>query len=85
MAQTTFSVRIVINDKKCFEKFCKSAGLNVSTAVNLFVKAVIKNQRIPFQIEGAPFYSEENLKRLRKSIAEAEAGHATVHKLVKVE
>ena len=50
-----------------------------------FSAAVIKNQRIPFQIEGAPFYSEENMKRLRKSIAEAEAGHTTVHKLVKVE
>ena len=85
MAQATLSVRIDLNDKKYFEEFCKSAGLNVSTAVNLFVKAVIKNQRIPFQIEGDPFYSEENLKRLRKSIAEVEAGHSTIHELAEVE
>ena len=85
MAQATLSVRLDPVDKEYFEKFCKSAGLTVSAAINVFVKAVIKNQCIPFSIEGDPFYSEKNLKRLRESIAEVEAGHYTIHELVEVE
>lgn len=85
MAQATLSVRIDHDDKKYFEEFCNSAGLNVSVAINMFVKAVIRTQRIPFEIQGDPFYSETNLKRLRKSIAEVEAGHSTVHELVEVD
>ena len=52
MAQTTLSVRLDSMDKHCFEEFCKAAGLNISTAINMFVKAVIKKQRIPFEITG---------------------------------
>ena len=85
MAQATLSVRIDHEDKKYFEEFCNNAGLNVSVAINMFVKAVIRTQRIPFEIEADPFYSERNLKRLRKSIAEVEAGHSTVHELVEVD
>lgn len=36
--------------KKAFEAFCSSAGLSMSTAVNLFVKKAVREQRIPFEI-----------------------------------
>ena len=85
MSQVTLSVRIDRNDKQHFEDFCKSAGMNVSTAVNLFVKSVIRKQRIPFVIEGDPFYSTENMDRIRKAVAEVEAGHYTVHEPMEVE
>ena len=51
MEQATLSIRLNKNDKIFFEEFCKSAGLNVSVAINMFVKAVIRTQRIPFEIE----------------------------------
>ena len=54
MAQATLSVRLNATDKYYFEEFCKSAGMNVSTAINMFVKAVIKRQEIPFAITGDP-------------------------------
>ena len=85
MEQATLSIRLNKSDKVSFEEFCKSAGLNVSVAVNMFVKAVIKQQRIPFAITGNPFYSEENLQVLRKSIADAEAGKLTRHELIEVD
>ncbi len=85
MEQATLSIRLNKNDKIFFEEFCKSAGLNVSVAVNMFVKAVIKQQRIPFAITGDPFYSEENMQILRKSISEAEAGKLAHHHLVEAE
>lgn len=61
MAQATLSVRLDSKDKYYFEEFCKAAGMSISTAVNIFVKSVIKNQRIPFDITGDSFHSAENL------------------------
>ncbi len=91
MAQATLSVRLDSTDKQYFEEFCKSAGLNVSVAINMFVKAVIKKQRIPFEIEGTPishsddpFYSDENMKRIREAVAEIDAGHYTIHEPIEV-
>ena len=86
MAQATLSVRLDSTDKRYFEEFCKSAGLNVSVAINMFVKAVIKKQRIPFEIEGTPishnddpFYSEENMKRIREAVADVEKDRYVAH------
>ena len=85
MAQATLSVRIDHDDKKYFEEFCNNAGLNVSVAINMFVKAVIRTQRIPFEIEGDPFYSEENMNSIREALAEVKAGHYVVHEPIEVD
>ncbi|MEE0403191.1 type II toxin-antitoxin system RelB/DinJ family antitoxin [Megasphaera elsdenii] len=36
--------------KKDFEKFCDSIGMSMSTAVNIFIKKSVGEQRIPFEI-----------------------------------
>ena len=41
--------------KRQFDAFCASVGLNASVAVNLFVKAVLRERRIPFEISSDPF------------------------------
>ena len=50
MSQTTINVRIDEDVKKGLEKFCSEVGLNVSVAVNMFAKAVIREQRLPFDV-----------------------------------
>ncbi len=50
MAQTTINVRIDEEVKKKLEKFCEEVGLNISVAVNMFAKAVIREQRLPFEV-----------------------------------
>ena len=50
MNQSTLSVRIDSSDKKEFELFCNSTGMNVSTAINMFIKAVLREQKLPFEI-----------------------------------
>ena len=49
MAQANLSVRIDENDKKSFEVFCNETGMNVSVAINMFIKQIIKNakQKLP--------------------------------------
>lgn len=81
MGQTNLSVRVDEQDKKNFEAFCNQTGMNVSVAVNMFIKAVLREQKLPFEVKTDPFYSEANIERLKKSISELNAGKFTEHEL----
>ena len=63
MALATLTARVDEKDKASFDAFCSNVGLNTSTAINLFVKAVLRENRIPFEITQAadPFFSEANI------------------------
>ena len=69
MAQTNLTIRIDSSDKKAFASICKSMGLTVSAAYNVFTKAVIRNRKIPFEVEGCDkddFYNPENIRHLEE-------------------
>ena len=51
METLNLNVRVNANDKKSFEQFCNSVGMNVSTAVNMFIKAVLRERKLPFEIK----------------------------------
>jgi DNA-damage-inducible protein J len=82
MGQSTLSVRIDDDIKKSFDIFCSKVGLNPSVAVNMFVRAVLRENRIPFEVaaDQDPFYSETNQRRLRKSIEQMERGENLIIK-----
>lgn len=50
MAQATFSVRMDETLKKQFDGLCQEFGMNASTAINVFARAVVRQRRIPFEI-----------------------------------
>ena len=85
MAQTTINVRIDEDLKKQFEIFCNETGLNISTAINMFVKTVVRENAIPFKIAVDPFYSEENMIHLKKAIKDLENGKGFEHELIEVD
>ena len=87
MALVTLTARVDAHDKLDFDNFCSSVGLNTSTAVNLFVKAVLRENRIPFDIAQTPdpFYSETNMTHVKKSVQELRAGKGTEHELIEVD
>ena len=85
MSQATLSIRINSEDKRIFENFCEQVGMNVSVAVNMFVKAVIREKKLPFEIKLDPFYSPENIKRLKKSIQQLKKGKGKEHELIEVD
>ena len=49
--QATMSVRLDSEDKRMFEEFCSQTGMNVSVCVNMFVKAVLRDHKLPFEIK----------------------------------
>jgi DNA-damage-inducible protein J len=55
MESLILNVRVDANDKKNFEQFCSSVGMNVSTAVNMFIKAVLREQKLPFEVKSDKF------------------------------
>lgn len=55
MESLNLNVRVDANDKKGFEQFCNSVGMNVSTAVNMFIKAVLREQKLPFEVRANTF------------------------------
>ena len=79
MAQVNFRVDDTIKAKA--DSACTAMGLTMSTAINIFLTKLANEQRIPFEVAVDPFYSEENMARLRKSIADLNAGKGTVHEV----
>ena len=85
MAQTTLNVRIDKQLKSDLEEFCNHVGMNISVAVNMFAKTVVREQRLPFEVAVDPFYSKVNQERLRRSIAQMETTGGTIHALPEVD
>lgn len=79
MAQVTIRVDDTIKAKA--ESACIAMGLNMSTVINMFLIKLAHEQRMPFEIVVDPFYSDENMTRLKKSIAHLNAGKGKVHKV----
>ena len=50
MAQAMFSVRMDESLKQQFDKLCTEFGMNMSTAINVFARAVVREKKIPFEI-----------------------------------
>lgn len=87
MALTTITARVDAHDKAAFDAFCSNVGLNTSTAINLFVKAVLREKRIPFEItqNPDPFYSDSNQAYLLKSVRELKEGKGHPHEIIEEE
>ena len=67
--------------KRNMEQVCSELGLTISAAFTIFAKKVSREKRIPFELSVDPFYSEENMTRLRKSIDDLNAGKGTIHEV----
>ena len=50
MGQATFSVRMDESLKKQFDGLCQEFGMNATTAINVFARAVVRQRKIPFEI-----------------------------------
>lgn len=74
MAQTLINFRIDENTKKQLEEICNELGITMSTAFNMFVKKVIREKRIPFEVSIDPFYSETNINAINESIKQLKEG-----------
>ena len=54
MGQTATTIRIDAELKAEFDKLCDKFGMSANAAFNIYVKTVVRQRRIPFQIEADP-------------------------------
>ena len=76
------TLRTSPSDKRAFEEVCSEIGLSVNAALNVFVKRVARDRKIPFELSADPFYSESNMRHLKASAEAARAGRVEEHDLV---
>ena len=74
MAQVNVNIRMDEDLKKQFDSFCYDIGMNMTTAFCVFARKAVRERRIPFEVSADPFYSDENMARLKESIRKVEAG-----------
>ncbi len=73
----TITVNVDSADKDIFNSICAKMGMNISTAVNIFIKTVNRTKKIPFEVsaqEENSFYSEENISHILRSYKQLQAG-----------
>lgn len=65
MSQATISIRVDRGLKKNFDSLCEAFGLSATAAFNIFMKAVVREKRIPFEIKA------DNVNITRQNAQEA--------------
>ena len=86
MATTSITIRMDEKLKKQAEILFEDMGLNMTTAFTMFTKAVVRQNKIPFEITADPFFSESNIRILEERIAKIESGQSVPkeHDLIEV-
>ncbi len=87
MGQAIFSVRMDEDLKKEFEELCNDFGMNMTTAINIFAKAVVRERKIPFEIEESKKTKErvefmKTLNELKKQADENGSSNITFDEII---
>jgi len=80
MSMTTVTVRVDKQTKDNAALVLADIGLDVSTAVRMFLRQLVIRGQMPIELVQDDFYSEANMARLRKSIDDLDAGRNVVVK-----
>lgn len=85
MAQ--INLRVDDDVKQNAERTLDDIGLSMSAAINIFLKTVVRENRIPFELSADPFYSKDNMDELEKRVADIRSGKSKLeeHELVEVD
>ena len=73
-------------DKQQFERIISEIGLNLSSAFNIFAKAVIKERKIPFELkaEQSPKPNDETIAAIKRLENNEGVQSLTLDELVKI-
>lgn len=88
MATSTLQIRIDSNLRKEADELFAHAGLDMSSAVRLFLRQSVIRRRLPFEVLSEnpdPFWSEANQRVLRESIESIERGEGERHELIEAQ
>lgn len=85
MAQSLVNIRMDEDLKRQFDYVCGELGLNMSTAITIFAKKMVRENGIPFDVSFDPFYSCSNMTALSESLSQLDSGKVVVKTMKELE
>lgn len=93
MAQSVLSVRMDSDTKAAFSAFCEEVGMSISTAINIFARQTVREQRLPFEISLAANQPNQNeadmgsekvltLSQIKAAVSKAAANVSQIKKVI---
>ncbi len=85
MTTSSLQIRIDTNLRQEAETLFSNAGLDMSSAIRLFLRQSVIRRRLPFEViteSPDPFWSEANQRVLTESIRSLERGEGQTHELI---
>ena len=86
MSQATISIRVDQTLKNKFDSLCETFGLSATAAFNIFMKTVVRERRIPFEIRADADNSprqmaQDAFEAMRQSLAQSGIGEMTLDEI----
>ena len=85
MASTNVTIRMDENLKKQAERLFDEMGMNMTTAITIFTKTVVRQGKIPFEIAVDPFWNEANQARIKEGVEQLKNGQVVVKTMDELE
>ena len=86
MAQTNLTIRVDDGVKQEAEILFNRIGLNMSSAINVFLRQAIREQAIPFELKPYDdYYTGARLNRILLSVTQAERRETVTKSLAELE
>lgn len=85
MATTNLNVRVDENLKKSAEELFNELGMNMSTAINIYLKQAVRKQAIPFELKAPNAETLEAIEEVKqmKEHPELYKGYTDVDEMIK--
>jgi DNA-damage-inducible protein J len=84
--KTSVNIRMDEDLKRQANELFASLSMDLSTAVNIFVRQAVDLGGLPFEVvKRDPFYSVANQAALQRSLDQYKAGKVQVHDLIDVD
>lgn len=78
------NIQVRVDDalKKDAQAVAHAMGIDVATAVRMFLTQMVKVKGLPFQPVADPFYSEANQRYLKRAAEEMKQGKVVYHDII---
>ena len=72
MEAVNVTIRVDKETKREFDAFCENVGLNITTALNMYMKAVLRTRELPFRVTDLPPAKIDSKQALRNAFAKVQ-------------
>lgn len=85
MAMANVQIRVDESLKTQAQAVATNMGIDLASAIRMFLTQMVKENGLPFQPSGDPFYSTKNQTALEKSIRQLNAGQTVTKNIEELE